>query len=161
MIMVDERADGRPEVRFAEGHYPRQTLGSDRPDKSFGKRLQIRTPGGYATVPQQISKGGCVERVSVENQVVRVAEEAIVRVGKVPCHLCHPRFVRLTRNTGDLHGAGLELHDEEDNVADESAPSQHFDGEKVRGRKAVPMRCQKCLPGRVRAALRGGSMRGS
>src|SRR5712691_12521467 len=48
MIMVDKRADGRPEVRFTEGHDPRQTLGSGRPDKALGKRVQIRTPGGQA-----------------------------------------------------------------------------------------------------------------
>ena len=39
MIVVDKRADGRPEVRFAKRYYPRQTLGSDRPDKSLGKRV--------------------------------------------------------------------------------------------------------------------------
>ena len=50
-----------------------------------------------------------VERVAVENQVVRVAEEAIVRVGQVPCHLGHPRFVRVTRDTSDLHGASLSV----------------------------------------------------
>ena len=47
MIVVDKRANGRPEVRFAEGHHPRQSLCSDRPDKSLRKRVQIRTPGGY------------------------------------------------------------------------------------------------------------------
>src|SRR2546427_13116932 len=67
----------------------------------FGLRAGRRT-----SVTQEVPEGGCVERVSVENQVVRVAEEAIVRVGQVPCHLCHPRFVRVTRDTGDLHGAG-------------------------------------------------------
>jgi len=46
MIMGEKRSDCCPEVRFAEGHYPRQTLGSDRPDKSLSKRVQIRTPGG-------------------------------------------------------------------------------------------------------------------
>ena len=57
MIMVDIRSDGGPEVPFAQGHQSRQTLGSDRPNKSFGKR--IRTPGGqahefYITLPQQV-----------------------------------------------------------------------------------------------------------
>ena len=45
-----------------------------------------------------------------------------MRVGEVPDHLCHPVFVRLTRDAGDLHGAGLQPHDEESDVADHSAP---------------------------------------
>ena len=140
VIVIDKRTDGGAEVRFAERHHPRQTLGSDRPDKALRKRVQIRTPGRqaherHATVLQQVPKGGRVQRISVENQVVRVAEEAIVRIGQVASHLCHPWFVWLTRDAGDLHGAGLELHDEEDDVADQSSPSQHLDGEKVRGRE--------------------------
>jgi hypothetical protein len=31
-------------VPLAEWHHARQTLGLDGPDKSFGKRIQIRTP---------------------------------------------------------------------------------------------------------------------
>jgi hypothetical protein len=98
MIVVDKRADSGPEPPFAEGHDARQALGSDRPDKSLGKRVQIRTPRGQAhechtTVAQQIPEGGGVERVSVENQVLRVAEEAIVRVGEIPRHLSYPEFV--------------------------------------------------------------------
>jgi hypothetical protein len=43
MVMVDKRAEGRPEMSFAEWHHSRETLGLDGPDKSFGKRVQIRT----------------------------------------------------------------------------------------------------------------------
>jgi hypothetical protein len=56
MIVIDKRVDSGPEVPFAERHHSSQTLGLDRPDKSFGKRVQIRTPGGqlqgrHTTVP--------------------------------------------------------------------------------------------------------------
>ena len=44
MIMMDERADGSPEVRFAEWHDAVQTLGFDGQDKPLGKRVQIWTP---------------------------------------------------------------------------------------------------------------------
>ena len=86
----------------------------------FGLRAG-RTQWLHAAVPQQAPKGGGVERISVENEVLHAAEEAVAGVGQVPCDLRHPRFVRLTRDPGDLHRAGLELHDEEDDVADQAA----------------------------------------
>ncbi len=163
MIMVDKRAHGGSHVRFSERYHARQTLGPGRANKSFRERIQIRTPSGqahevHATGLQQIPEGGSVERVSVEDYVLHVPKEAVVRVREVPGHLCHPRFVRVTRDASDLHRAGLERHHEEDDVANQSAPGEHFDGEKVRGRQAIPMSGQKCLPGRVRAALWAGSM---
>ena len=87
---------------------------------------------------------------------MHAAEEAVAGVGQVPCELCHPGLVRMTGDPGDLHGAGLELHDEEDEIADQSAQGQHLDGEKVGRREAVPVSGQKRLPGRLRAALRCG-----
>jgi hypothetical protein len=73
------------------------------------------------------------------NQVLHVVEEAVADVGHVAGGLRHPRLVRLTRDPGDLHGAGLELHDEEDDLADQSAKGQHFDGERVGRRETVPV----------------------
>ena len=68
-----------------------------------------------------------------------IAEEAVAGVGQVSRDLRHPRLVRLTRDPGDLHGAGLELHDEEDDVPDQSGHGQHLDGEEVGRRQPVPM----------------------
>ena len=92
MIMLDKRSDGSPEVPFAEWHDPVQALGLDGPNKPLGKRVQIWTPGGqnqwlHATAPQQASKGGGVERVSVQDEVMRAAQEAIASVSQVPCDL--------------------------------------------------------------------------
>ena len=72
MIVIDKRSYGSPEVSFAEWHNARQTLGLDGPDKSFGKRVQIRTPGRqqqgrHTTVPKSLPEGDGVERVSVSN----------------------------------------------------------------------------------------------
>jgi len=41
MIMIDELADRRSEVRFAEEHHSIQALRLGGPDKSFGERVQI------------------------------------------------------------------------------------------------------------------------
>ena len=102
-------------MAFTKRYDTRQTFCSDRLDKALGKRVQIRTTGGqpedfHTTVPQQIPSRGGVERVSVDDQVAHVVEEAVMRVGEVPHGLSHPAFVRLTRDAGDLHGPRFELH---------------------------------------------------
>jgi plasmid stabilization system protein ParE len=78
VIMLDKRSYGRPEVPFAERHDPLQALGLGRLNKPLGKCVQIWTPGGqdqwlHATAPQQAPKGGGVERVSVQDQVLSTA----------------------------------------------------------------------------------------
>src|SRR6516164_11453203 len=66
----------------------------------------------------------------------------------------HPRAVRLRRDPGDLHGAVLQSHDEEDHVAHEAAQGQDLDGEEIGRGEALPMRREEGLPGRLRAPLR-------
>ena len=78
MIMIDELADRRSEVRFAEEHHSIQTLRFGRPDKPFGERVQIGTPRRedqwrHATVAQQAPKGRGVETIC------RAAARAAVR----------------------------------------------------------------------------------
>jgi hypothetical protein len=47
VMVIDKRkrSDGGPEVPFSEWHHSRQTFGLNGPDKSFGKRVQVRTSG--------------------------------------------------------------------------------------------------------------------
>ena len=130
MIMIDERTYGGPEVRFAEWHDTVQALGFDGQDKPLGKRVQIWTPRWqehwcHATVSQQVPEDVGVERIPIQNDVLNVAQKAVAGIGQVPSELRHPGLVRLRGDPGDLHGAGLELHDEEDDVADQSAQGQH------------------------------------
>jgi hypothetical protein len=56
MIVIDKRSDGRLHMSLAEWDDSIQTLGSDRSDKSLGKRVQIPTSSRqehwlYATAP--------------------------------------------------------------------------------------------------------------
>ena len=92
MIMLDKRSYGSPEVPFAEWHDPLQALRLGGPNKSLGKRIQIWTPRRedewlHAIAPQQAPKGGGVERVSVQDEVLHAAQEAIASVSQVPCDL--------------------------------------------------------------------------
>src|SRR4051812_9852550 len=88
--------------------------------------------------------------------MVHAAEEAIAGIGQIPRDLRHPLLVRLTRDPRDLDSPSLELHDEEDAVADQAAQGQYFDGETVGRRQGFPMSGEKRLPRRLHAALRDG-----
>jgi hypothetical protein len=161
VIMVDKFSDGRPEMPFAEEHHAIQALGLGGLDKPFGERVQIGTPRGQdqwrdAAVPQEAPKGRRVERISVQDDVLHAAEEAIAAVGEISSDLRHPDLVRFTCNSSDLHCSRLKLDHEEDDVADEAAQRQDFDSEEVRCRQTIPMRGEEGLPGRLRAALRCG-----
>jgi hypothetical protein len=105
VIMLRKRAYGRPEVPFAQWHDSLQTLGLGGLDKPFGKRVQIGTPRRkdhwfHATVAQHAPEGRGVERVSVQEDVLNAAQEAVVGVGQVLCDLRHPRPVRLRCDPG-------------------------------------------------------------
>ena len=82
MIVIDKRSDRGPQMSLAEWDDSIQALGSDRSDKSLGKRVQIGTPGRhgqclYATASQQVPERGGVERVAVQDEEVHTAEKAV------------------------------------------------------------------------------------
>ena len=97
---------------FAEKHHAVQALRLGGLDKPFGKRIQVGTPRREnqrrdATVPQQASKGRSVERISIEDDVLNAVQEALAGGREIPTDLCHPGLVRLTRDAGNRHAAGL------------------------------------------------------
>ena len=86
MIVICKFANGSAEVAFADEHQSIQALGLDRLDKPFGERVQVRTPRRqdqwlHTTVPQPLPKGRGVERVSVQDDVLNAAQEAVAGVG--------------------------------------------------------------------------------
>jgi hypothetical protein len=94
----DKRSYCGPEVPFAEWHDSLQALGLGGPHKPLGKRVQIWAPGRqdqwlHATVPQQAPKVGGVERVSVQDEVLNAAQEAVAtrRSGSVSPASSRPR----------------------------------------------------------------------
>ncbi len=50
--------------------------------------------------------------------MLNAIQEAIAGGGEIPSDLHHPTFVRLLRDSGDRDAAALQLHDEEDDIAD-------------------------------------------
>src|SRR5262245_33775572 len=158
MIVLDKLSDGRLEMRLAEQHQAVQALRLGRLDKPFGVRVQIGTPRRenqrrYAAIAQQAPKGRGVQRVAIEDEMLNAAQEAVAGGGEIPSDLHHPGLVRLRRKSGDFHGAGLELHHEQDDVADEASQRQDLHGEEIGRREPVPVSGEERFPRRARAAL--------
>src|SRR4051794_33561810 len=94
---------------------------TNRAANAFKVGLRARAAGAAARYSQQAAKRGRVERIAVKNEVLQAAEEAVAGVDQVPRELRHPHVFRVTGDAGDLHGARLELHGEEDAVPDQAA----------------------------------------
>ena len=61
------------------------------------------------------------------DQVGRVAQESVRGIEQIPCNLLHPIPVGSDADSSDLHGAGLELDDEEHHVADRPEHAKSLD----------------------------------
>src|SRR3954468_17037717 len=87
------------------------------------------------------------------NQVALPSEESVDAIGQVASDLLDPRVVRLTNQTGDVHASGLEVDDEPDDVADETAEREDLDGEEVGRRDHSEVRPEEGHPWHRLAAL--------
>src|SRR5664280_2657097 len=58
-----------------------------------------------------------IQRVSVVDQIARIAQESVLRIEEIPGHLQHPGPVWRNADPGYLHGTGIHLNDEVDHVA--------------------------------------------
>ena len=99
------------------------------------------------------------QRVSVVDQVARVAQESVHRIKQIPGHLLHPSIIRCNTDPGNVHCAGLHLDDEEDPVADRSEHAQNLDAEEVAGIQRVPKwLLRNCFQVRLRFRFGAGSI---
>ena len=87
------------------------------------------------------------------DDVARVRQEAIERIGEIASNLLHPLVVRLVVDARDRHAACLQFDDEENEVAPETGECQHLHGEQVGGREPLPVCIQKRRPARPPASL--------
>jgi len=94
------------------------------------------------------------------DQIVRVPEKAVARVGEVPRHLGHPSSSRIADDARDLDSPRLQIDDEQHQVTDEAPRGQYLNAEEVRGRDRAPMRSQESLPRHRPRALARGRCRG-
>ena len=114
-VLVDETT----QMPLAERDHACETLLFDRPDEPLGIGVEIgtlRRETGRLDTPalQDLAKTPRGERVAVVHQIAGASQAAIDRVRHMAGHLLHPRAVRLRRDPGDGHAAGLQRDHEED-----------------------------------------------
>jgi hypothetical protein len=51
------------------------------------------------------------------NETAGPVQKSLVTIGEIPRDLVHPLLFRLLDNPGDLHSAGLEIDDEENEIS--------------------------------------------
>ena len=90
------------------------------------------------------------------NQVPRVTQKSVDRIGEVASDLLHPLAIGIDSNASDLDGTSLELHHEEHRVANGAEDPQDFHVEEVARVQAVPVRPHELLPGPPLLAFRSG-----
>ena len=145
---------------LAEGDELVEALRLDGEDEALGEGVEVGTVRGQsknlaAALSQQISEGLGLEWIPIHDGVASAKEEAIEGIGEATGHPQHPSPVWSRRDPRDLNFAGLEVHDEEDQVADEAVVLEDLDAEEVGSPDGSPMGLEEGLPGRALAALRG------
>src|SRR5664280_3723555 len=156
--MLDKLFDQVTQVPFPEDHEVVQTLISYRLYEALRVGVAVGTlcRNGHALDSAGLQeRRPClrVQRVSVVDQVARVAQESIHWIKQVPGNLLHPRTIWRNTDPGYLHGTGLHLNDEVDHVADGSEQAQDFDAKEVASVQSFPVALEKLLPGSLAIAF--------
>src|SRR5881628_2487027 len=138
-----------------------QALVLDRFHEPLRVRIAVRAPGwdlhaGDAPRSQDIGERVREQRVSIVDQVFRLAEEAIDGVGQVARDLFHPLPGGIDSNPSYLDRASLDLQDEEDHVTDGAEDAENLDAEEVAGIQRLPVRLHEPPRSPLLLALRRG-----
>jgi hypothetical protein len=123
----------------------------DRPHKPLGVGVAVRAPRGqadqlYARGLEQRSEVCRIERITVDDQVTEARQRARLGVSEVAGDLRHPTPVGGAGDAGDVNASGLDVDDEQDQVAYEAPASEHLHAEEVRRGDGPPVRLEKGLP---------------
>jgi len=161
MVMDHVFSDRAMEMPLAERNDPVETLAANRAHPSLHECVQVRAAAREPADPRPMileepAELSGEERVAVDDQHPRLPEEAVEGVGQVPRDLHHPLLAGIARDPSDMDSPGLELHDEEDVVADEAAKGEHLDREEVGPEEPVPVRREEVAPGGLAAPFRRG-----
>src|SRR5690606_16194921 len=159
MIMRTELTKQMSQVTLTEDHEVIETLRSERLHESLCMGIAVWTAcwDGHAVDAfglEQCCPRLRVQRVAIVNEVGGVAQEPILRVEQVSSHLQHPGPVRSDADARDVHGARLQLDDEEDHVTDASEDSQRLDSKEVASVERLPVAAHEVLPGTFAGTLR-------
>ena len=90
------------------------------------------------------------------NEISSSIQKPCLDVRNIARNLLHPLTVRLLNNTGHFNFAGLQVDDEEYEVADQSGAGEYLNAKEVGRRNSTPMCLQKRAPRHALATKRGG-----
>jgi hypothetical protein len=118
VVLVEDAA----QMTLAEWDDVAEALLAYRAHESFRIGVQIRTARRQAhelhvRVGDHALELRRVERVAVDDQAADAAKGTGHGVREISRHLRHPGAVGRGRDSGDVHAPGLEVDDEEDQVA--------------------------------------------
>jgi hypothetical protein len=80
-------------------------------------------------------------------EVLGASKKAVRWIGQVARHLLHPFRVGTYGNPRNLDGAGLDVDNEEDHVAEGSTQAEDFYAEEVTRVQGIPVHLDELIPG--------------
>ena len=134
-----------PQMPLAQRDDLGKTLGFDRTNESLRMRVQVWAsrgkhhwfdPRGF----QDLAKRPREQWIAVVDEIARTIQEPIFGIGEITRDLAHPGSIGSGKNPRDLDPPGLEVDDEENEISNQTGPSNHFDTEEV-GRRNTRKRC--------------------
>ena len=123
----------------------------DRADEPFGVGIEVRAVRRKA---QHVHARGLqegpelrgVKGVAIDDELSEARQRAGRGVGEVAGDLRHPSPVGRAGDAGDVNASGLEVDDEQHEVAYEAPSREHLHAEEVRRGDGTPVRLEKGLP---------------
>jgi hypothetical protein len=109
--------------------------------------LKISEPYGCLRRPCSTCSGASrIERVTIQDEVPRLLQEAVYAIGEVPSDLSHPSFAWLTGDPCDMYPSCCNIDNEEYVVANQPEAPQHLDREEVSAGDGSKVRLNEGVP---------------
>jgi len=143
VVVDDVLPEEVTEVMLAEDDEVVEALVSDGADEAFSEGIAVRAAAGDAdafcpVVAEHGAPSFGEKQVPIVDEVSGMAEEPVTAVEKVAGNLLHPRVIGGDTDTGDVNPAGLELHHEEDQLANGAEGAEGLDSEVSHTRRGYP-----------------------
>ena len=154
VIMLNVFVDRVPKMLPAEEDHSIKTLGFDRLDETFGVGVQVRTlRGKFHTADagrrESLRELGCVQRVTIVDEVTLSVEESGKTVCQISRDLDHPRSIGIWSNACDLDSASRKFHNEEHDIPNKPEWRPDLHGEEVARSKRIPVISDELVPCRL------------
>ncbi len=151
VVVLHELAHDGAQVPLAERDNVPEALVLNRANEPLGVGVEVRAVGRqaqqvYARGLQQGPEMRRIEGVAVDDDVSEARQRAGCGVGEVAGGLRHPSPVGRAGDAGDVNTSGLEVDDEQHEVAHEPSACEHLHAEEVRRGDGTPVRLEKGLP---------------